>query len=167
MKKYSFNQEEFNLQIWDTAGQERFRTITKNFFRGANGIVICFDLTNSNSLVQAKEWLRFSNQEYESGTISKVLVGTKADLIIDLDNTILEKYIIDYKIQYFMTSSKTALNVEEAFDYLINQIRINLNQINGSRILSHGKTDEEEQKEYYERKVILRARNENETSCKC
>ena len=167
MKKVSFNQEEFNLQIWDTAGQERFRTITRNFFRGANGIVICFDLTNSNSLIQAKEWLRFSNQEYESGTISKVLVGTKADLIIDLDNTILEKYIIDYKIQYFMTSSKSGLNVEEAFDYLVNQIRINLNQINGSRFLSHGKTDEEEQKEYHERKVILRGRNENQISCRC
>ena len=28
------------LQIWDTAGQEQFRTITRSYFRGAQGIVL-------------------------------------------------------------------------------------------------------------------------------
>ena len=31
---------------WDTAGQEKYKTLTSAYFRGADGIVIVFDLTD-------------------------------------------------------------------------------------------------------------------------
>lgn len=31
------------------AGQERFRAMTRNYYRNANGILLCFDLTDMNS----------------------------------------------------------------------------------------------------------------------
>ena len=31
---------------WDTAGQERFRTISGTFYKGANGIVVVYDVTD-------------------------------------------------------------------------------------------------------------------------
>ena len=34
------------LQIWDTAGQERFRGITKSYYKGANAVIIAYDITN-------------------------------------------------------------------------------------------------------------------------
>lgn len=37
------------LQIWDTGGQERFRTITQSYYRSANGIVLCYDITSPQS----------------------------------------------------------------------------------------------------------------------
>ena len=45
------------LRIWDTAGQERFRTITAAYYRGADGIVLVYDVTNENSFHNIQRWL--------------------------------------------------------------------------------------------------------------
>ena len=37
------------LQIWDTAGQERFRSITEGFYKGCNGVLLVFDLSDLES----------------------------------------------------------------------------------------------------------------------
>ena len=34
------------LQIWDTAGQERFRTLTSSYYRGAQGVILMYDISN-------------------------------------------------------------------------------------------------------------------------
>lgn len=42
---------------WDTAGQERFRTITTSYYRGANAIVIVYDVTDRESFDHVKNWM--------------------------------------------------------------------------------------------------------------
>ena len=44
------------LQIWDTAGQERFRTITTTYYRGSNGIIIVYDVSNRDSFLNVQQW---------------------------------------------------------------------------------------------------------------
>ncbi len=39
------------LQIWDTAGQERFRGLAKNYYRGADAVVLVYDVTVARSFV--------------------------------------------------------------------------------------------------------------------
>lgn len=45
------------LSQWDTAGQEKFKTITCNYYRGANGIMIVYDITDRESFEAVKGWL--------------------------------------------------------------------------------------------------------------
>jgi GTPase SAR1 family protein len=45
------------LQIWDTAGQERFRTITTSYFRGAQGILLVYDVTDRQTFVSIRNWV--------------------------------------------------------------------------------------------------------------
>ena len=45
------------VKLWDTAGQERFRTLNVSFYKQAQGIIMCFDVTNANSFKNVKGWL--------------------------------------------------------------------------------------------------------------
>lgn len=47
------------VQLWDTAGQERFRSVTRNYYRGACGAVIVYDITKYVVfLTEAESWVR-------------------------------------------------------------------------------------------------------------
>ena len=67
------------LQIWDTAGQERFRTITSAYYRGADGIIMVYDVTNAESFGHVNDWLKEVNR-YASESTCKLLVGNKNDM---------------------------------------------------------------------------------------
>uniref|UniRef100_A0A8R1I5C3 Uncharacterized protein n=1 Tax=Caenorhabditis japonica TaxID=281687 RepID=A0A8R1I5C3_CAEJA len=45
------------MQLWDTAGQERFRSITKQYFRKADGVVLMFDVTSEQSFLNVRNWI--------------------------------------------------------------------------------------------------------------
>ena len=67
------------LQIWDTAGQDRFRSITKNLYKGAAGIMLIYDITNRNTFDNVKKWVNSIKEEVTSKVVI-VLVGNKIDL---------------------------------------------------------------------------------------
>ena len=46
-KNITLHNKSVKLKIWDTAGQERFRNITQQYYKGADGIVLVFDLTDA------------------------------------------------------------------------------------------------------------------------
>lgn len=66
------------LQIWDTAGQERFRTITSAYYRGADGIIMVYDVTSEDSFNHINDWFVEVNR-YASESTCKLLVGNKID----------------------------------------------------------------------------------------
>ena len=49
-KTIKHNNKNIKFQIWDTAGQERFRTITSAYYKGADGIIMVYDITDPSSL---------------------------------------------------------------------------------------------------------------------
>ena len=70
--------KEIPVKIWDTAGQERFRTLTKAFYRRADGVVIAFSVTDKTSFQSLNTWIQ-SIQDHNQ-MACKILVGNKIDL---------------------------------------------------------------------------------------
>ncbi|XP_016428644.1 ras-related protein Rab-34 isoform X3 [Sinocyclocheilus rhinocerous] len=68
------------INRWDTAGQERFRCVASTYYRGAQAIIVVFDLSNYNSLDHAREWLEDAMRDNDPSSVLLFLVGTKKDL---------------------------------------------------------------------------------------
>ena len=104
------------LQIWDTAGQERFRTITSAYYRGADGIIMVYDVTSMESFEHVNDWLKEVNRYAAEGTV-KLLVGNKSDRTADkvVTEEQAKEFADELGIAFLETSAKSAKNVEEAF----------------------------------------------------
>ncbi|KAL3937720.1 MAG: hypothetical protein SGBAC_007230 [Bacillariaceae sp.] len=104
------------LQIWDTAGQERFRTITSAYYRGADGIIMVFDVTSLESFDHVNDWLKEVNRYAAEGTV-KLLVGNKSDRTADrvVTEEQAKEFADELGIPFIETSAKSSKNVEEAF----------------------------------------------------
>ena len=46
------------IQLWDTAGQERFRSVTKTYFRRADGVMLLYDVTSERSFTSVRHWVQ-------------------------------------------------------------------------------------------------------------
>ena len=66
------------LQIWDTAGHERFQTITSAYYRGADGVILVYDVCNEDSFKHIQNWLAEVNRYVPEGN-HKMIVGNKCD----------------------------------------------------------------------------------------
>ncbi|KAI9476990.1 ras GTPase [Coemansia sp. RSA 990] len=112
------------LQIWDTAGQERFRTITSSYYRGAHGIIVVYDVTDSETFSNVKQWLQEIDR-YASEGVNKLLVGNKSDLEDKraVDFTEAQEFAKDLNISFLETSAKDSTNVENAFLTMAKQIK--------------------------------------------
>ena len=120
-KRLEINNVDVDIHITDTAGQERFRSLTKMFYKGADGILIGFSLTDSKSLQSINYWINEINENCSKDyPISLVLFGNKCD---DKENFQVSKEEIDkivneYKLTYFETSAKDNINITKIFEYL-------------------------------------------------
>jgi len=103
-------------QIWDTAGQERFRAITSAYYRGALGVVVCYDITKRKSFENVPLWLNEMKANCEP--VATMLVGTKTDLQYQREVSTDEavEYAQREHMLFMETSAQSAYNVEEAFN---------------------------------------------------
>ncbi|CAF1256129.1 unnamed protein product [Rotaria sordida] len=111
------------LSIWDTAGHERFRTITNSYYRGAQGIILVFDVTDIKSFENIKIWLE-GIDHHASNNVTKLLVGNKCDLTSKraIDYAVAQEFAKSLNLSYIETSSKNSTNVEQIFNNLVSEI---------------------------------------------
>ena len=111
------------VQIWDTAGQDRFRAITKNYYKGAHGIILIYDVTNQLSFDNVSNWINQIKEE-ASDKVTIFLVGNKID---DVENRKIQtesgkNLAENFQLQFYETSAKTGENVEKTFQALVEKI---------------------------------------------
>merc|ERR1711971_960028 len=116
IKTIELRGKKIKLQIWDTAGQERFHTITTSYYRGAMGIMLVYDITNSKSFDNIAKWLR-NIQEHANEDVEKMILGNKCDME---DKRVISKergetIARENGIRFLETSAKTNVNIERAF----------------------------------------------------
>ena len=120
-KKLEINKRDFNITINDTAGQERFRSLTKMFYKGADGILVGFDLTEPKTLQLVDFWIQeIENNKSKEHPISLVLFGNKCDdkENIKVKQEDIKKMQEKHKLEYFETSAKDGTNVRAIFEHL-------------------------------------------------
>ena len=111
------------VQIWDTAGQEKFNALTQQFSRNTDGILLIFDLTDSNTFNNIKKWLA-EIKTYSAHSIKILLLGNKADMRdqIKVNKTMIDNLCKEKRLNYMEVSAKNNENISNAFDTLINSI---------------------------------------------
>ena len=117
------------LQIWDTAGQERFKNITASYYRGAHGIFVVYDISDTESFKNINNWL-IEIENNANKNVYKILVGNKCDLEDKRTVSYQEgKELAEtYGMQFIETSAKSNTNVDEAFHLLGKEVmKLSLN----------------------------------------
>ncbi|RXG51800.1 Ras-related protein Rab-22A [Armadillidium vulgare] len=114
------NDQKVKMQVWDTAGQERFRSMAPMYYRGANGALLVFDLTDAESLNELKEWSRDLLSIINPDSLVLVVAGNKCD--DDVNRKIRDKdardFAKDLEAKYFETSAMKNICIDEVFEYL-------------------------------------------------
>ena len=163
-KYLTYENKKIRLDIWDTAGQERFRGIAKNYFRGANGIIFVFDITNKDSFNKLKVWMNDAKQNMRPGT-ELVIAANKNDLEKkrEVSKEAIKEFGDKNNIEIFSTSAKTGEGLGEMLTYLVSKLYNNK---------SIGNVEEDD--EYTQRRdsVMLDGKKhenngENKNKCNC
>ena len=108
------------LQLWDFTGQKKFRSLLKAYIKETKAILLVYNITDESSFLAVNDWIK-EIKKYEVNPII-VLVGQKCDL----ENRIISEergreLANELGVEFFEISAKTGYNVEELFNYIIQQ----------------------------------------------
>ncbi|XP_041833774.1 EF-hand calcium-binding domain-containing protein 4B [Melanotaenia boesemani] len=119
VKTLTLDNMQIAMQLWDTAGQERYRSITKQFFRKADGVVVMYDVTVEESFKDVRPWL-INVQEAAGEGIPILLLGNKMDMERERKVSFkdAEQLAVESSVFFFEVSAYTGKNVTESLTHL-------------------------------------------------
>ena len=97
--------------------------MAKSYYQRAHGMIIVCAINDRNSFENLKNWLN-SIKESADEDIQIILVANKCDLEEERQVKIeeIKAKAEEWKLEYFETSSKENLNINEVFDNIIQKI---------------------------------------------
>ena len=117
------NGKTIRVQIWDTSGQEIYKSMTKNYFKGAHGAIIVYDVTKYKTFEHVGNWLKDINEAADMSPVI-MMVGNKCDLknLREVQQDEAIQYAKQNSIGFIETSALDMTHVEVAFENIINGI---------------------------------------------
>lgn len=126
------------LQLWDTAGQERYHSITKQFFRKADGIIVMYDITARDTFTAVKYWL-VSIEEAVGENIPVLLLGNKTDNEHEREvpKGLGEHLAKDYSLIFYECSALSGHNTSESVLHLARNLKEKEDKVKEKTIQLH------------------------------
>ncbi|NWX91450.1 RAB44 protein, partial [Nothoprocta pentlandii] len=120
----------FTLRLWDSAGQERYHSITKQFFRKADGVVLMYDVTSEYSFADVRYWLSCIQEGAEDG-VTILLLGNKTDCTAErrVPTAEGERLAQEHQLTFYECSAASGHNVLESMVSLIRLLKIREDQL--------------------------------------
>ena len=107
--------------IWDTAGQEKFQNIAKQYYKGANGVLLIYDICSRKTFERIEFWLKELKENNRIDELFICLVGNKNDMEDKREISIEEgkKYANDNNIPFLEVSAKSGKGIIDLFKKVI------------------------------------------------
>lgn len=117
------NQKNVKLTIWDTAGQERFRSLTSSYYRGAQGVILVYDVTSRESFDNLKAtWLKELEVYTDLDDLVLMIVGNKIDLERAVSTDEGLQMAQELSALFMESSAKTKMGIKAIFEELVRKI---------------------------------------------
>lgn len=114
-KNIVIEDKKVRLQIWNlNLGDTTFHL--PSYCKGANGIIIMYDITSRDSFYDIEKWMNEINKIFDKNVI-KMIVGNKSDLkeFREVDKKLVDHYSKQIKVDAIETSAKVGTNVDNVF----------------------------------------------------
>ncbi|XP_042560556.1 uncharacterized protein LOC105889174 isoform X2 [Clupea harengus] len=127
------------LQIWDTAGQERFHSLTRQVLHKADGLIVMYDISSSQTFCAVRKWISC----IEEGARSEVLImllGNKND---SEERQVLhpegERLAQEHNFHFMECSAATGHNVPQAMEALARLLKQTVKESDEEHVTLHKK----------------------------
>ena len=109
------------FQIWDTSGHERFLSITKTYYKAANGFILIYDVNNEDSYINLNKWIEGIKKENKEAPI--IIVANKIDDEGHRTTKNGENFAKKRELLFYECSAKSGVNVENIFNEIFKRIK--------------------------------------------
>lgn len=138
LKDKAGEEVDVKIKIWDSPGQERFENIVLTAVKNTQGILLVFDITEKQSFDDLQKWIEKVESCKDIKTFPFILVANKIDLNDKraIKEEQYKEFASKYGLQYFETSAKSGIGVDEAFDALITRVYNTTNKTSSNFVIS-------------------------------
>ena len=106
-KKLMINDKKYNINLWDTAGREEYRGIAQLFYRGAEIVILVYDICSLSSFNSLENWYEICEDTIGNEHIYGI-VGNKNDLYLQSETNVndAKKFAESKNAKFKLVSAK-------------------------------------------------------------